>query len=210
MNEDKIRQAIAERASGLPSPVTNEQAAALAALLAELERWNKKVNLTAIRDPNEMVTGHVMDSLAALPLVEGKHVLDVGTGAGFPGLPLAIVQPQRSFVLLDSNNKKVQFVRHAAGMLGLTNVEAVKARAEDFAPGYRFDTVIARAVATLAALVEMAGHHVGEDGVFVALKGRLPEEELTELPNAWQSTVMPLSVPGLEPGSRHAVLMRQG
>ncbi len=210
MNEDKIRQAIAERASGLPSPVTNEQAAALAALLAELERWNKKVNLTAIRDPDEMVTGHVMDSLAALPLVEGKHVLDVGTGAGFPGLPLAIVQPQRSFVLLDSNNKKVQFVRHAAGMLGLTNVEAVKARAEDFAPGYRFDTVIARAVATLAALVEMAGHHVGEDGVFVALKGRLPEEELTELPNAWQSTVMPLSVPGLEPGSRHAVLMRQG
>ena len=210
MNEDKIRQRIAERASGLPSPVTNEQAAALAALLAELERWNRKVNLTAIRDPDEMVTGHVMDSLAVLPLVEGKHVLDVGTGAGFPGLPLAVVQPQRSFVLLDSNNKKVQFVRHAAGMLGLTNVEAVKARAEDFAPGYRFDTVIARAVATLAALVEMAGHHVGEDGVFVALKGRLPEEELTELPNAWQSTVMPLSVPGLEPGSRHAVLMRPG
>jgi 16S rRNA (guanine527-N7)-methyltransferase len=177
------------------------------ALLDELERWNRKVNLTAIRDRAEMVTAHIDDSLAAQPLLRGERVLDVGTGAGFPGLPLAIVEPGREFHLIDSNNKKIQFVQHAARLLGLDNVTAVKARAEDYAPGHRFDTVIARALASLPKLVEIAGHHVGEDGVFVALKGRYPEEELQEVPDMWQSSVEELKVPGLEAGSRHAVLL---
>jgi len=176
-------------------------------LLDELERWNQKVNLTAIRDRSEMVTAHVDDSLAAQPLLRGGRILDVGTGAGFPGLPLAIVEPGRKFHLIDSNNKKIQFVQHAVGLLGLDNVTAVKARGEDYAPGHRFDTVIARALASLPKLVEIAGHHVGEDGVFVALKGRYPEEELKELPDMWQSSVRELKVPGLEAGSRHAVLL---
>ena len=178
-------------------------------LLDELERWNRKVNLTAIRDRREMVTAHIEDSLAARAFLEGRRILDVGTGAGFPGLPLAIVEPDREFVLVDSNNKKIQFVQHVARLLGLSNVEAVKARTEDFAPGYRFDTVIARAVASLSRLLEIAGHHVGEDGVFVALKGRYPAEELEELPAGWDCTVSELSVPGLEAGSRHAVLLRR-
>ena len=177
------------------------------ALLDELERWNQKVNLTAIRDRGEMATAHIDDSLAAQPLLRGGRILDVGTGAGFPGLPLAIVEPQREFHLIDSNNKKIQFVQHMAGLLGLDNVTAVKTRAEDYAPGYRFDTVIARALAALPKLVEIAGHHVGEDGVFVALKGRYPEEELKELSDMWQSSVRELKVPGLEAGSRHAVLL---
>ena len=156
-----------------------------------------------------MVTLHLLDSLAAHPLLHGKTVLDIGTGAGFPGLPLAIVEPERDFVLLDSNNKKVQFVRHAAAALGLENVEAVKARAEDYAPGDRFDTVIARAVAALPRLLELAGHHVGEGGVFIALKGRYPAEELQQIPAGWDYTVTELSVPGLDAGSRHAVLLRR-
>lgn len=178
-------------------------------LLDELERWNRKVNLTAIRDRDEMVTAHIEDSLAAQPLLHGVRVLDIGTGAGFPGLPLAIVEPDREFTLLDSNNKKIQFVQHAAGLLGLDNVQAVKSRAEDYAPGYRFDTVIARAVASLAELLTMSGHHVGEDGVFIALKGRYPEEELKEVPDDWDYEIAELDVPGLDEGSRHAVLLRR-
>ncbi len=179
------------------------------ALLDLLERWNRKVNLTAIRDRDEMVTIHLLDSLAAAPLLHGETVLDIGTGAGFPGLPLAIVEPDRRFVLLDSNNKKVQFVQHAAAALGLDNVEGVKARAEDYAPGYRFDTVIARAVASLSRLLEIAGHHVGEGGVFIALKGRYPAQELRQIPAGWDYTIEELSVPGLDAGSRHAVLLRR-
>ena len=176
-------------------------------LLDELERWNRKLNLTAIRDRDEMVTAHLEDSLSAWPLLQGKRILDVGTGAGFPGLPLAIVEPTREFHLIDSNNRKIQFVRHVAGLLQLDNVTAVKARAEGYAPGYRFDTVIARALAALPALVKIAGHHVGEDGVFVALKGRYPEEELEQVPDTWRCNVRELKVPGLAEGSRHAVLL---
>ena len=181
-----------------------------AALLAELDKWNRRVNLTAIRESRDMVSAHLLDSLVARPLLEGNEVLDVGTGPGFPGLPLAIAEPARRFTLLDSNNKKIMFVQHAAAMLGLGNVVAVKARSEDYAPGQRFDTVIARALAALPRLVEIAGHHVKEGGVFVALKGRYPAEELEQLSNTpWGHAVTELKVPGLEKGSRHAVLLRR-
>ena len=185
----------------------DDVAAKFTALLDELEHWNRRINLTAIRDREQMITAHILDSLAVQPLLRGRRVLDVGTGAGFPGLPLAIVEPDREFDLIDSNNRKVMFVQHAAGLLGLTNVRAVKARGEDYAPGYRFDTVIARAVASLPRLVEIAGHHVGEGGVLVALKGRNPAEELESLPDAWRAAVQKLDVPGLE--ARHAVLIER-
>ena len=178
-------------------------------LLDELERWNRKINLTAVQSRADMQTLHIDDSLAARPLLHGKLILDVGTGAGFPGLPLAIVEPQREFVLLDSNNRKIQFVEHVAALLGLNNVSAVRARAEDYAPARGFDTVIARALAALPRLVEMAGHHVREDGVFVALKGRYPAEELEQLQSSWSYDVAELDVPGLEAGSRHAILLRR-
>ena len=180
-----------------------------ATLLDELARWSKKVNLTAIRDPAEMITGHLLDSLVARPFLHGERILDVGTGAGFPGLPLAICEPQRQFALVDGNNKKIMFVQHAATLLKLGNVAAIKARTEDYAPDERFDTVIARAVGPLARLVDMAGHHVREDGVFVALKGRYPAEELEELPKRWEYEVVELAVPGLDKGSRHAVSLRR-
>ena len=189
--------------------MTNTADIQFSRLLDELERWNRKVNLTAVRDREQMRLLHIADSLAARPLLEGRRVLDVGTGPGFPGLPLAIVEPEREFTLLDSNNKKIRFVEHAAAVLGLDNINAVHARAEDYAPGHRFDTVIARALASLPKLVEIAGHHVREGGVFVALKGRYPAEELEELPAPWSHEVLELDVPGLEKGSRHAVLLRR-
>jgi len=203
---EDIESAIA----GLEQTFPSGTAEKLAMLLLELERWNRRVNLTAIREPREMISAHLLDSLVARPLLHGDTVLDVGTGPGFPGLPLAIVEPARQFTLLDSNNKKIMFVQHAVGLLRLGNVVAVKGRGEDYAPGRRFDTVIARALAALPRLVEIAGHHVGEDGVFVALKGRHPAKELEQMSNTpWGHVVTELKVPGLQQGSRHAVLLRQ-
>jgi len=205
----RLTKQIQQGLDELPQTFAVDTAERLALLLDELAKWNKKVNLTAIREPREMITGHLLDSLVAAPLLSGSSVLDVGCGPGFPGLPLAIADPDRQFSLLDSNNKKIMFVQHAARLLGLDNVTAVKARAEGYAPGHRFDTVIARALASLPRLVEVAGHHVREDGVFVALKGRYPAEEIESLPAPWSHEVIELDVPGLEKGSRHAVLLRR-
>jgi 16S rRNA (guanine527-N7)-methyltransferase len=206
--QDRVEQ-IAEAVEAVAADRPAGSDAKFAALLDELERWNKKVNLTAIRDRNEMITGHLLDSLVVRPLLQGNRVMDMGTGAGFPGLPLAICEPERRFELVDGNNKKIKFVQHAATLLQLGNVTATWSRTEDFAPEQRFDTVIARAVGPLARLVKMAGHHVGEDGVFIAMKGRYPEEELEKLPKSWMYDIVELNVPGLEKGSRHAVLLRR-
>ena len=205
---DRVEQIAAAVETVVPErpPGSDEK---FATLLAELERWNKKVNLTAIRDADEMITGHLLDSLVALPFLQGERILDIGTGAGFPGLPLAICRPGHRFELLDSNNKKIMFVQHAATLLQLGNVTAIKARTQDYAPAERFDTVIARAVGPLDRLLTMAGHHVGEDGVFVALKGRYPAEELQKLPAGWEYDITELDVPGLEKGSRHAVSLQR-
>ena len=201
---EPIQKALSELGQYLPEGSAEQ----FAILLEQLSRWNRRVNLTAIRDPNEMITSHLLDSLVVRPLLHGTRILDVGTGAGFPGLPLAISEPDRAFELVDGNNKKIMFVQHIVSLLGLGNVTATQARTEDYALEHRFDTVIARAVGPLARLVEIAGHHVGEDGVFVALKGRYPAEELEQLPERWEYVVEELDVPGLEHGSRHAVTMR--
>ena len=206
--QDRVEQ-IAKAVEAVAADRPAGSDAKFAALLDELQRWNQKVNLTAIRDPDEMITGHLLDSLVARPLLQGSRILDMGTGAGFPGLPLAICEPERQFELVDGNNKKIKFVQHAVAALDLANVSATWTRTEDFAPEQRFDTVIARAVGPLARLVKMAGHHVGEDGVFVAMKGRYPDEELKKLPKNWMYDIVELDVPGLEKGSRHAVLLKR-
>jgi 16S rRNA (guanine527-N7)-methyltransferase len=204
VSEAHIRRVLSTLNQEFPQRATLQ----MATLLEELARWNRRVNLTAIRDPEAMVTGHLLDSLVVRPLLRGKRIADIGTGAGFPGLPLAIAEPDRDFELLDSSTRKIMFVEHAIALLGLDNALAVRSRTEDYAPAGRFDTVIARAVGPLPRLVAMAGHLVGEGGVFVALKGRYPAEELERLPDAWSYSVVQLDVPGLEPGSRHAVTMQ--
>lgn len=206
-----IEQRIRQGAADLGQRPGADQVGQMAALLAELERWNRRINLTAIRDLDEMVGGHILDSLAVRPMLRGPAIIDIGTGAGFPGLPLAIVEPAMAFVLLDSNGKKISFVRHIIGELGLENVEAVKARAEDYAPGKRFDTVIARALATVPRLVELAAHLVGEDGQLLALKGKYPAEELEAITtlSEWDFTVTRVEVPGLEAHARHIISLER-
>jgi 16S rRNA (guanine527-N7)-methyltransferase len=206
-----FRVGIAAGAQLLGQVLSTAQVDKLAKLLEELERWNRRINLTAIRTIDEMVPGHILDSLAVRRKLRGKSVLDIGTGAGFPGLPLAIVEPGIEFVLLDSNGKKISFVREMIGVLGLSNAEAVKARAEDYAPGKRFDTVIARALASLPRLVEISAHLVEEDGQLLALKGKYPAEELDAIRSLpeWEYSVEPVDVPGLEAHVRHVVCLKR-
>lgn len=206
-----IGERIEAGAARLGQQLSHEETAKLTELLVELERWNRRINLTAIRDLDEMVSGHILDSLSVREYLHGPRIIDVGTGAGFPGLPLAIVEQKMEFVLLDSNGKKISFVTQAIADLGLGNAVAVKARAEDYAPGNGFDTVIARALASVPRLVELTAHLVGEDGLLLALKGKHPAEELEAIATLpeWEYSVSELSVPGLESHARHLVVLRR-
>jgi 16S rRNA (guanine527-N7)-methyltransferase len=189
--------------------VTAPQAQQLQRLLDELGKWNAAYNLTALRSRADWISHHLLDSLAVAPLLRGKRIADVGTGAGFPGLPLAILRPQCMFTLIDSNGKKIRFVQHAVRTLGLTNVTPLQARVEAVAGAVPFDTVVARA---LAALPELAGWVRGlcQPGTRVlAMKGKRPDQELAALDYAqWQvEALTPLQVPGLA-AERHVVTLR--
>ena len=181
----------------------------LIALLELLQHWNRRINLTAVRDLEEMVAAHVLDSLAICHCLRGTSVIDIGTGAGFPGLPLAIALPELSFTLLDSNAKKTRFVAQAIGELEIDNADCVQARVEDYAPAKRFDTVTARALASLPQLADLAYPLIGEDGCLLALKGKYPAEELEAIAKHpdWDSAVSKLNVPGLEARERHVVCL---
>ena len=159
------------------------------AYLELLIKWNKAYNLTAVRDPAQMVTRHLLDSLAVLPYINGSHVIDVGSGAGLPGIPLALMCPERQFTLLDSNNKKTRFMTQAVIELGLKNVVVKHCRVEQLAEP-PFDTVISRAFATIADMLTVAGHLAGTDGKYLAMKGVFPEEELAALPPGYHAEVV--------------------
>jgi 16S rRNA (guanine527-N7)-methyltransferase len=177
----------------------------LVAHLDLLDDWNTRINLTAIRDRPSQLTKHLLDSLTVLPHLRGERIADVGSGAGFPGIPLAIVEPHRHFALIESTGKKCRFLEHVRDTLGLGNVEVVQARAEAYHPDVRFDTVVARAVGPLADLVRVAGHLVVGGGRLLAMKGRHPADEIAAKLNGWKvAAVHPLTVPGLAE-ERHLV-----
>jgi len=184
---------------GLDLELPPAQVAALGTLLDELADWNTRVNLTAIRDPAEAVDKHLLDSLAVRAFLKGLAVADVGSGAGFPGLPLAIADPDRRFALIESTGKKAVFLRHMVARLDLPNVEVVPLRAESYKPSRPFDSVIARALGPLAEFVRVAGHLAGRGGRLLAMKGKVPEDEIQALPAGWKLiAVHPVAVPGLD------------
>ena len=153
----------------------------LVAYLRLLNRWNRAYNLTAVRDPLDMIHRHLLDSLSVMPYLRGERCLDVGSGAGLPGLVLAVTRPGIAWVLLDSNAKKCRFLSRARAELRLDNVRVERSRVEDFHPGTRFSTIISRALSSLADFVAGAGHLLAPGGCLLAMKGRNPEHELSAL-----------------------------
>ena len=197
-------------AAGLAALQLNLSAPAqstLLAYLALLGKWNRVYNLTAIDDPRKMITHHLLDSLAVVPHVQGPRVLDVGSGAGLPGIPLAVALPAVHFVLLDRTAKKTRFITQAVGELSLANVEVVTDRVEGYHPVELFDTVVSRAFSSLADFVAAAAPLLNRTGRLLALKGLYPADELAALPSAFQAETSRLNVPGLNE-ERHVVCLR--
>ena len=169
-----------------------------------LNKWNEAYNLTAVRDLESMVSKHLLDSLAIVPWIKGKRILDVGTGAGLPGIPLAIAKPELQFVLLDSNGKKTRFLKEVKRQLHLNNVEIVQFRAENYHPEQGFDTVISRAFSSLEQMIYWTQHLIADQGIWLAMKGRCPDSELEVLQQKYQ--IIRYDVTGIE-GERCCILI---
>ncbi|MCW0507757.1 16S rRNA (guanine(527)-N(7))-methyltransferase RsmG [Aeromonas piscicola] len=183
--------------------ITDTQKTQLVQLVELLHKWNKAYNLTSVRDPDAMLVKHILDSLVVSPHLHGERFIDVGTGPGLPGLPLAIINPDKQFVLLDSLGKRINFIRQVIQELGLTNVTPVKSRVEEYQPDVGFDCVLSRAFASLEDMLSWCHHLPSEQGSFLALKGQYPEQELAQLPaNICLVACHELRVPELE-GERH-------
>jgi len=209
MTEHKLPAGVAEAlerglaAMGLDAAL----APPLLTYLTLLDRWNRTYNLTAIRDPMEMVTRHLLDSLAMRPYLEQGTLADLGTGPGLPGIPLAIARPQLQVTLVESNGKKARFMREAVRQLGLTNARVAESRAEALAEPGAYDNLTARAMDTLAGIIAVGGHLLRPGGRLLAMKGVHPHDEIAQLPAGWQvEQVLPLHVPGLT-GERHLVVV---
>lgn len=199
---------IASGAATLGIDVSAEAVERMARHLALIEKWNRVHNLTAVREPAQMVTLHVLDSLSLLPhLGQAASVLDVGTGPGFPGIPLALARPELRVTLLDSSHKKCAFLEQAKSELGLANVDVVCERVEQWKPAQRYDAVVSRAFAELTDFVAQASHLVASGGRILAMKGVYPYDEIARVPASHKvSQVVELKVPSLD-AKRHLVLI---
>jgi 16S rRNA (guanine527-N7)-methyltransferase len=176
--------------------------------LALLRKWNKVYNLTALREPQKMVSHHLLDSLAVVPHIEAQRILDVGSGAGLPGIPLAIARDDWRVTLLDSSHKKAAFLKQAAIELKLSNVTVCCERVEAWLPEQKFELIISRAFSDLAEFVTLSKHLLHEGGRFAAMKGVYPHEEIAQLPSSYRlERVIPLTIPGLK-AQRHLVMVK--
>lgn len=206
-----LARQLADGLAALEVALPDETQTRLLQYLALIRKWNRVHNLTAMREPEMILIRHLFDSLAILPHIAGSRILDVGSGAGLPGIPLALVRPEWHVALLESNHKKAVFLQQARIELKLKNVEIVAERVENFRPASGFDTVISRAFSDLADFVKLAGHLAIEGGGrLAAMKGVYPHEELAQLPPPFViENVFPVAVPGLE-AKRHLVMIKHG
>jgi 16S rRNA (guanine527-N7)-methyltransferase len=205
VNRDTERKLLTDGGAQFDLKIDRARADTLLDLVDELEVANAQFNLTAIRDRLGMLRKHVLDSLSVQPFLKGTRIADVGTGAGFPGLPLAVVNPERRFSLIEATGKKARFVERTVERLGLHNVEVVNERAERFRPLQSFDTTLARALSSLSDFVAYAGHLCAPDGRLLAMKGKRPDEEIWALPKSFRVVaVHRIKLPGLD-DERHIV-----
>ncbi len=203
--KDCLQQALTDNQHSL-TVETQEQ---LLGYLHLITKWNAVHNLTAIRDPHDMVMLHVLDSLSVIHFLHGQHIIDVGTGAGLPGIPLALTRPDKNFVLLDSNNKKTLFLNQVILELNIKNVKVVHSRVEDFHPAQGFDSVITRAFSSLKEMIATTAHLLAQEGHFLAMKGIYPEVEIQQVPREFRVfSVHGLRVNGLN-AERHLVCIER-
>lgn len=189
--------------------VSDQQKKQLIGLVNLLHKWNKAYNLTSVRNPEDMLVKHILDSIVVSPYLQGQRFIDVGTGPGLPGLPLAIMNPDKEFVLLDSLGKRIRFIRQVLLELGIKNVTPVQSRVEEYQDEIGFDGVLSRAFASLHDMLNWCPHLPSLQGVFIALKGVLPEDEIASLPSNFELVAThKLTVPELE-GQRHLVLIKK-
>lgn len=188
----------------LREPLSSSAIDNLLHYLMLLAKWNAVYNLTGIKNIAQMIPTHILDSLSCAPYIVGPRMIDVGTGAGLPGIPLAIRFPEYSFYLLDSKRKKMIFLRHAISELKLSNVTLIQQHSLDYKPKEKFNTVVSRATTSLSRLIKETEHLIAPQGILLAMKGKYPHEECKELPPLWQVQVIPCSIPFLNK-PRHLV-----
>lgn len=206
IDSDLLYRSLQQKLQRAKQNIGHTELETIVAYLQLLHKWNKAYNLTAVRDPQEMVTRHILDSLSIASYLKGTRILDVGSGAGLPGIPLAITHPQLEFSLIDSNNKKIAFLNHLVLNLKIMNVKVIHARVEDYKPHHCFDSIVTRAFSSLANFTAVTQHLLCPDGCWLAMKGEYPEQEIGELDGEFSSMVYDLLVPGLD-AARHLVIM---
>ncbi len=202
---DDCRKILVDGIAALNLSVDEQKIDQLLAFVKLIEKWNKAYNLTAIKNQQDMVRLHLLDSLTVIPYLKGQQIIDIGTGAGLPGIPLAICLPHLAFTLLDSNAKKTRFVQQAVLELKLTNVQIIHSRTEDYQPEQPCNTVLTRAFAELADIIAITRHLSAKDGLLLAMKGHCPEQELAKVKSP--ISVIPVRIPGVEV-ERNLVLIK--
>jgi 16S rRNA (guanine527-N7)-methyltransferase len=203
-----IADLLSQGLAAMQLSVEERQFEQLLAYISLLRKWSKTYNLTAVEDPMDLVTLHLLDSLAILPHLVGDRFIDVGSGAGLPGIPLAIMRPKDHFVLLDSNGKKTRFLFQVRTKLKLTNTTEVNVRAEGYTPQLKFDAVLTRAFSDLPTMLQNCHHLIKENGLFLAMKGKWPQQEIDQMPSGYGLlSTAKLCIPGVE-GDRHLIKIK--